>query len=345
MYDVSIIIPVYNSVKYLEIALKSILDQDYESFEIILVDDGSTDGSEIVCDQFSNKYSNISVLHKKNGGMCSARNAGMRIAKGKYIMFCDNDDIYLPNILKDNLSLAKKYDADIVKFSRLRIHVDDENITEESYIYKYNFSIFKDEEVIKNYRIARNISSGVWCNVYKKSIIDNYSIQFPEDFRFGYEDMFFNIKYYQYVKKMILNPKVYYHWIQRDTHSTTKKFSENFLYALEKCLEEEYQFILDKNIQNICPGSWEDILTNYYVIGYYLALLNPKSPYTKKEKLKKCKEYREKKCFNQLNKMSLTNLKKIDYKRYLILKLFLKNQHLLNFLIIDFYSKHISKIV
>lgn len=86
---------------------QSILKQSFSDFELILVDDGSKDGSGKICDQLAAKDTRIKVIHKTNGGICSARNAGLKEAAGEYIAFCDNDDIYLPGLLEDNYALAK----------------------------------------------------------------------------------------------------------------------------------------------------------------------------------------------------------------------------------------------
>ena len=88
----SIILPVYNVEKYIERCVESILTQNREDIEIIIVDDGATDGSPQICDKYAEKISNIKVIHKQNGGLSSARNAGMDVANGKYIYFLDSDD-------------------------------------------------------------------------------------------------------------------------------------------------------------------------------------------------------------------------------------------------------------
>ena len=87
MVKVSIIMPVYNSEKFLKKAVDSVLNQKFEDFELILVDDGSPDASGSICDEFAEKDSRVKVIHKKNGGICSARNAGLKIAKGEYVGF------------------------------------------------------------------------------------------------------------------------------------------------------------------------------------------------------------------------------------------------------------------
>ena len=128
---ISIIVPVYNSEKYLPETAQSILKQSFSDFELILVDDGSKDGSGKICDQLAAKDTRIKVIHKTNGGICSARNAGLKEAAGEYIAFCDNDDIYLPGLLEDNYALAKKYDADVVRYSRSYRTVKDGKVIAE----------------------------------------------------------------------------------------------------------------------------------------------------------------------------------------------------------------------
>lgn len=108
--------PVYNSEKYISKTIDSILSQSYTEFELLLIDDGSQDMSGKICDEYARKDARVKVVHKKNEGICATRNRGLKIATGKYIAFCDNDDIYMDNLLKDNLELALKYDADVVLF-------------------------------------------------------------------------------------------------------------------------------------------------------------------------------------------------------------------------------------
>ena len=98
MFFVSVIIPVYNVEKYLKQCVDSVLNQKLDNVEIILVDDGSPDACPQICDQYAEKYSCIKVIHKENGGLTSARNAGIRAAEGKYIIFMDSDDWWNPDV-------------------------------------------------------------------------------------------------------------------------------------------------------------------------------------------------------------------------------------------------------
>ena len=97
---ISIIIPVYNAEEYLDRCLESVLEQSFTSFEVILVDDGSTDSSPLICDRYSATDPRFRTVHKENGGVSSARNAGMDLAKGEYLMFLDSDDALLPDALE-----------------------------------------------------------------------------------------------------------------------------------------------------------------------------------------------------------------------------------------------------
>lgn len=111
MPEISVIVPVYKVEKYLDRCIESIVNQTYPDFELILVDDGSPDGSPILCDKWAEKDSRVHVIHKKNGGASSARNAGLKIAKGNWIAFADSDDWLNETALKTLYDLAKKYNV------------------------------------------------------------------------------------------------------------------------------------------------------------------------------------------------------------------------------------------
>lgn len=131
MIKVSIIMPVYNSEKYLSKAVESVLAQDFQDFELIMVDDGSPDNSGAVCDSYAEKDARVKVIHKKNGGICSARNAGIDAARGEYIGFCDNDDLYLPGLIRDNYTLAKDHNIDLMRYAKIkRLEKDDGSVWE-----------------------------------------------------------------------------------------------------------------------------------------------------------------------------------------------------------------------
>ena len=112
---ISIIIPVYNAEDYLERCIQSILAQNFSSYEVILVDDGSTDSSALICDRYSATDPRFRTIHKPNGGVSSARNAGISLAKGEYLMFVDSDDMLLPDAIESLMEKAYATGADIVE--------------------------------------------------------------------------------------------------------------------------------------------------------------------------------------------------------------------------------------
>lgn len=127
MPEISVIVPVYKAEQYLERCVKSILEQTYQNFELILVDDGSPDGSPILCDKWAEKDSRVHAIYKKNGGASSARNAGLKIAKGNWIAFADSDDWLDKTALKTLYDLAKKYNVPMA-IGGMRVVQDDTNV-------------------------------------------------------------------------------------------------------------------------------------------------------------------------------------------------------------------------
>lgn len=164
---ISIVIPVYNVRKYIERCIESVINQTYTNTEIILVDDGSTDGSERICDEYASKYNNVKVIHKKNGGLSSARNAGIEIAKGKYIGFVDSDDfidkrmyeILYKNMIKESADISI---CNIYKFS----NYDEVNETTEN----EKLEIFEGIDIQKNLQNNYFIMVVAWNKLYKRKL-------------------------------------------------------------------------------------------------------------------------------------------------------------------------------
>ena len=179
---ISIIVPVYNVEKYLERCITSIRKQTYSEIEILLIDDGSTDRSSEICDLYAEKDKRIKVIHKQNGGLSDARNAGIDIAEGQYIVFVDSDDWVHPQMIDILYRTACQNDADIVACDFAKTFEDDNTtkIGQEiiGQIREEDICFFKQEEILR-YLIERG---GEWlviacCKLYKKEIFD--SIRFP----------------------------------------------------------------------------------------------------------------------------------------------------------------------
>ena len=243
---VSVIMPVYNSVEYLHETVSSILHESSREFELLLIDDGSSDGSSELCDQLSKQDKRIRVIHKDNGGMCQARNVGLQNAKGKWVAFSDNDDLVLPGFIDSNLKIAKKYDCDCLVFGREWAQIDNcGNIQYLSKLAPTEMKCYTGEEVIDAYFECAKLSDGVWVRFYKRSMLENNQITFDESFRSGFEDSLFNDMVIQHARSYAFNPDSYYRWIHRASHSTSMKVSENRLNSLNKLLEYEFHLMTD----------------------------------------------------------------------------------------------------
>lgn len=170
---ISIIIPVYNVEPYLRYSINSVLAQDYRNFEIILVDDGSTDGSGAICDKYALECGIISVIHKKNGGLSSARNAGLEVAKGDYIMFLDSDDYLHPKALSVLSKVAKQYlgTFDYIQFLYKEVstyHTSFENIDK----VESAMTTSKAELFDKLFKLG-GVGASACTKLYRKEVFDN----------------------------------------------------------------------------------------------------------------------------------------------------------------------------
>ena len=191
MSKISIIIPVYNSEKYLEKCLESMLNQTFKDIEVICINDGSTDNSWLILESFAKQDNRIVLLTQKNSGPAAARNNGLSHAKGKYIMFCDSDDWYEPDMCEKMLEGLKKENVDIIMCSA-RVFSDFKSTRDLVYTQRQ----FEKKEALYNLNnsMAKSlIDHALWNKIFKKEIIDKYDIEFPMT-NFG-EDRAFIMKY------------------------------------------------------------------------------------------------------------------------------------------------------
>ena len=169
---ISIIVPVYNVERFLPRCLESLMTQTYETLEIILVDDGATDSSGAICDEYAAKDPRITVIHKKNGGLSSARNAGMEIARGEYIGFVDSDDWIEPEMYGHMLSLAKKNDVKLVCAGRYDV---EESTGEKTVgLCPEKEEVVTGEELVGRIFTWDGLDSAAWDKLYHRSILQNF---------------------------------------------------------------------------------------------------------------------------------------------------------------------------
>lgn len=214
----SVIVPVYNIRPYLERCVESIVAQTYHNLEIILVDDGSTDGSGDLCDALSRRDARIHVVHKANGGLSSARNAGMDVCLGDYIGFVDGDDYIAPEMYETLMYDLTHYDADIahcgceiVKSTGSQLR----NGTGDAHEWNRNESLVQHLTGVL-------IEPSVCCKLYKRQIVDK--LRFDESVRLS-EDIPFNYFAFKRAKKTIFHDVCLYKYVKRDGSLTNGSFS------------------------------------------------------------------------------------------------------------------------
>ena len=223
---ISVIMPVYNSGNYLETAIKSILCQSLKDFELLIVDDGSTDGSEKLCDEYAKEDSRVIVVHQKNRGICNARNTALKIARGEYIAFSDHDDKYLDGLLEDSYNRAKQDDADLVKFKKKEFIINDSIVVRTRETYLKNKTLI-GKEISESYFSLLNskVLDCVWDSLIRKDTIVNNDVYFDESFKAGGEDIDFMTRLLKYVNVFSLINKCYYLHYIRSGFSTSAKFN------------------------------------------------------------------------------------------------------------------------
>ena len=204
MSRLAVIVPVYNVEKLLPRCLDSILAQTFRDFTLILVNDGSTDGSGKICDEYAKKDERIRVIHKENGGVSSARNAGLDAADGEYITFIDSDDAIPQEYLETLYGAASGSGADIAVCDVVMI-----NGEEETGRFSCKHSTMTGVEGLELLLSRREINSGPYAKLIKSKTISG--IRFPK--MKTYEDMIFNIAIFSNVQK-IVNCHTEYHYIE-----------------------------------------------------------------------------------------------------------------------------------
>lgn len=326
MKKISIIMPVYNSEKYLSKAVESVLNQDFEDYELILVDDGSTDNSTEICDQFAERYDQVRTIHKKNGGICSARNVGLDVAEGEYIGFCDNDDLFLPGLLRDNYSFAVENDVDLMRYCKIRRIEKANGTVRNTYVTLPDISIERNEYY--KYYSAILKEDTIWTALYRKKIIDQYGIRFDEHFKYGVEDANFNLHFLLHSNKLGFNSKTYYLWIQREVHSTSRTFHREYLEDMLLNMDLENEFL-----NNVVSKKIDDVEKNVYFVNSYLhealEYLNLQTcDLSMKEIEVYLKKMRNHPYFeNKIDKFTFKKIKKLNYRVYITLYLFYKERY------------------
>lgn len=240
---VSVIIPVYNVEKYLVRCLDSVRAQTYQNMEIILIDDGSQDSSAVLCDCFQKIDNRIRVIHKENGGLSSARNAGLDVATGTYVYFLDSDDYIEPQLLEKVVFALENTESDWCGFwawrEDIRGHV------------KYRISFETDQWDLADDEERISFLLGIFLNyhigweacfhIYRRDIIENNSLRFYSERIVFAEDLLFSFCYLLYAKRGLCIPEVFYHYVEREESLMGKKAEVNVLPPIQNMSDMAYE--------------------------------------------------------------------------------------------------------
>lgn len=283
---VSVIIPVYNAEAFLEKCVKSIENQTYEFFELILVNDGSADSSGRLCDKLAETYANITVIHQKNSGASCARNNGMSVAKGKYIIFCDSDD-YIESTMLEKLCNAKEMYPELLPVCGIA------KVSQS----KHNDCILADRDKLfhldkKDFFIIQKaqLFNTPVNKLYEKAVIEKHALRFPPEVTMG-EDFIFNANYVINTgcDFAVVNEPLYIYLIDA-ANSVSKKYIptlfENYITVDNKFHELIDYTQADMNIY----GSRYATILLFSVINSIKNTMSPLNPASTGQKIKYIKK-------------------------------------------------------
>lgn len=257
---ISVIVPVYNTENYLAECIQSILAQSFTDFELILVDDGSTDSSPEICDEYCKKDSRIRVLHKKNGGVSTARNMALDVALGEYICFIDSDDSVGIDYLKN---LAPVEDEDFIQGGVA--------VLENRYLKEY----MTHEDIFKDYNLFWMMSRQQWavkCCISRK-VINEWTIRYDTSLRLG-EDGLFNHMVLLRCAKIRRTTSDDYFYNSSNESSASHKYYADRLQQQILLVKKLEQYFKNDDIQRMRWDYWKEVLNHYYVKGVYNSDLN-----------------------------------------------------------------------
>lgn len=218
MPKISIIVPVYDAEKYLHRCLDSILSQAFTDWECVLVDDGSKDRSGTICDEYAQKDNRIKVIHKENGGVSSARQAGLEAVKGEFVIHADSDDWLAPNMLEELVTHQNKTGADFIVFDFFRVTNGQQ------------LRICQRPQALDNVQVLKDIISGhlyacCWNKLVRRSLIVKYGASFPQGINLGEDKCFLASLLKNPVSVSFLPEPLYYYDATTNNNSLVRTIS------------------------------------------------------------------------------------------------------------------------
>ena len=268
MIKVSIITPAYNAEKYIERCIDSVLRQSLAEIEHIIVDDGSKDKTGIICDEYKDKDDRIIVIHKKNEGVSKARNAALKIAKGKYVLFADADDWLEPDMCKEMFETAENNNDDIV-ISEYKNYYENKNIFENINLIEYDDASFT-ELICED---GNGYGGFPWNKLVKRKKINR---NFDEDIHYYENLLFFLENFDKNTKFSVIHKALYNYCINDNSAVHSKKFNIKKISAL-KALEK---------VIPLLPNEFVDQHKMVYLSNYFVCWCGLKKEKIDKDYLK-----------------------------------------------------------
>lgn len=242
---ISIIIPIYKVEEYLRRCIDSVLAQTYTDLQIILVDDGSPDNCPKICDEYASTDKRVEVIHQKNCGLCSARNNGLKIAKGDYILYIDSDDFIAPDMCEKLLSAAQQKQADMVICNYINYYPDGTSVIPKPFFKETYTNISSKQALCVAFK---RVSFSVWNKLFKRQVLTGF--EFKEKV-IRSEDVLATAVLFPKAKNIIYIPDALYYYFQNSKGATEKRdlLSRLSTYnmvklALEKCQKNNYNDVI-----------------------------------------------------------------------------------------------------
>lgn len=314
-YKISIIVPVYNTEKYIERCINSILNQEFKDFQLIIINDGSTDSSEKKILSLTNKLSNVIYKKIKNSGVAHARNYGLKYVEGEYVAFVDSDDFIDKTMLNKLYKTASKNKCDIVSCGYKKIYND--GIFKE--VHPKDISCY-GKSLVDSKNILLNTNPYITNKLFKYDMIRDNNISFDEDLRI-FEDLLFCYKLFLLANKIYFIDECLYNYNCVNESSLTNKFTEK-MFDVFTSLDRLIEFYRDKY------GNQFDEVLEYTAVKHIMLRFNEKSK-DKKMKLKyidmaysylKKNFNNYKKCTYFVGKNGFIRKNKFIYKIYYLIK-------------------------
>ncbi len=223
---ISIIVPVFNVEKYLRQALESIINQSFTDWECIVVNDGSTDSSPAICEEFAAKDPRITVIHQENGGLSAARNTGFKAASAPYIAYLDSDDWVEPEYLATLYNLITTHNADVAQIGFFREY---NGFSRKKPLVK-QLRVMNQKTALRELVMDKSMPSYMWNKLYSRRIIN---MEFPVGKTF--EDLYTVTKWFQDANTIVASPEVLYHYRIRRGSIINSNFGRNRMDYIEAC--------------------------------------------------------------------------------------------------------------